>query len=227
MTEVLVPTLAAAGAEDGLAAGEAAPDETGTDRSGTGETGTAEPGTGEPAGPATDAERPHGPSLSPSRAADFMTCPLLYRFRVVDRLPEPPSPAAARGTLVHAVLERLFDEPPPAARQRPQGRCSARSGPASWPRNPRWPRCSRPKLSTRYGSKRRRGCWTATSPWKTRQGSSRPTARCQCKPCSTPVSHCAVTSTGSTSRRPARSGSSTTRPERRHGKSTRPGRYSR
>jgi putative RecB family exonuclease len=40
-----------------------------------------------------------------------MTCPLLYRFRVVDRLPEPPSPAAARGTLVHAVLERLFDEP--------------------------------------------------------------------------------------------------------------------
>src|SRR5580698_11496422 len=54
---------------------------------------------------------PRGPSLSPSRAADFMTCPLLYRFRVVDRLPEPPSPAAARGTLVHAVLERLFDEP--------------------------------------------------------------------------------------------------------------------
>src|ERR1700722_20404142 len=50
-------------------------------------------------------------SLSPSRAADFMTCPLLYRFRVVDRLPEPPSAAAARGTLVHAVLERLFDEP--------------------------------------------------------------------------------------------------------------------
>ena len=58
-----------------------------------------------------DPERPHGPSLSPSRAADFMTCPLLYRFRVVDRLPEPPSPAAARGTLVHAVLERLFDQP--------------------------------------------------------------------------------------------------------------------
>jgi putative RecB family exonuclease len=51
------------------------------------------------------------PSLSPSRAGDFLTCPLLYRFRVIDRLPEPPSPAAARGTLVHAVLERLFDSP--------------------------------------------------------------------------------------------------------------------
>ncbi|MGN6333502.1 MAG: RecB family exonuclease [Motilibacteraceae bacterium] len=46
-----------------------------------------------------------------------MTCPLLYRFRVVDRLPERPSAAAVRGTLVHAVLERLFDLP--AARRTP------------------------------------------------------------------------------------------------------------
>jgi putative RecB family exonuclease len=51
------------------------------------------------------------PGLSPSRANDFMQCPLLFRFRVVDRLPEPPSPAAVRGTLVHSVLERLFDAP--------------------------------------------------------------------------------------------------------------------
>jgi putative RecB family exonuclease len=55
---------------------------------------------------------PAGPSgLSPSRASDFMTCPLLYRFRVIDKIPEPPTPATARGTLVHAVLERLFDQP--------------------------------------------------------------------------------------------------------------------
>jgi putative RecB family exonuclease len=51
------------------------------------------------------------PALSPSRAADFMQCPLLYRFRVIDRLPEAPSQAAVRGTVVHAVLERLFDLP--------------------------------------------------------------------------------------------------------------------
>jgi putative RecB family exonuclease len=51
------------------------------------------------------------PSLSPSRAADFKTCPLLYRLRAIDRVPEPPSPDRARGTLVHAVLERLFDLP--------------------------------------------------------------------------------------------------------------------
>ena len=56
---------------------------------------------------------PSRPGLSPSRANDFLQCPQLYRFRVIDRLPEPPSPAAARGTLVHAVLERLFDLPAP------------------------------------------------------------------------------------------------------------------
>ncbi|MFC0097378.1 RecB family exonuclease [Micromonospora marina] len=50
-------------------------------------------------------------SLSPSRAADFKTCPLLYRFRSIDRLPERPTVEQARGTLVHAVLERLFDLP--------------------------------------------------------------------------------------------------------------------
>src|SRR3954469_2134140 len=50
-------------------------------------------------------------SLSPSRAIDFKTCALLYRFRVIDRLPEPPSLDAARGTVVHGVLEKLFDLP--------------------------------------------------------------------------------------------------------------------
>ncbi len=56
--------------------------------------------------------------MSPSRAADFLQCPLLYRFRVIDRLPSAPSPAAARGTLVHAVLERVFDLP--AAERTPE-----------------------------------------------------------------------------------------------------------
>jgi putative RecB family exonuclease len=59
----------------------------------------------------TSAPRPW--ALSPSRAGDFMTCPLLYRFRVIDRLPEPSSQVTTRGTLVHAVLERLFDSPAP------------------------------------------------------------------------------------------------------------------
>ncbi|MHB1063140.1 MAG: RecB family exonuclease [Georgenia sp.] len=65
-----------------------------------------------PTGPAPGAGAPRRrAALSPSRAKDFMQCPLLFRFRAVDRLPEPPSPAAVRGSLVHAVLERLFDLP--------------------------------------------------------------------------------------------------------------------
>ena len=52
-------------------------------------------------------------ALSPSRAGDFMACPLLYRYRTIDRLPEQPSPDAVRGTVVHKVLEDLFDLPAP------------------------------------------------------------------------------------------------------------------
>ncbi|MBB3603580.1 putative RecB family exonuclease [Mycolicibacterium sp. BK556] len=51
------------------------------------------------------------PALSPSRAADFKQCPLLYRFRAVDRLPEPPSTAQLRGSVVHAALEQLYGMP--------------------------------------------------------------------------------------------------------------------
>ena len=65
-----------------------------------------------------DLELPVLGSLSPSRAGDFMTCPLLFRYRTIDRLPQEPSAAALRGTLVHAVLERLFDLP--AAERTPQ-----------------------------------------------------------------------------------------------------------
>ncbi|USR78672.1 RecB family exonuclease [Arcanobacterium pinnipediorum] len=50
-------------------------------------------------------------ALSPSRASDFRSCPLKFRFRVIDKLSEPPSVEALRGTIVHAVLEHLFDRP--------------------------------------------------------------------------------------------------------------------
>lgn len=54
---------------------------------------------------------PKGSALSPSRASDFLTCPLLFRYRAIDRIPEQPGLAQVRGTLVHAVLEDLFDLP--------------------------------------------------------------------------------------------------------------------
>ena len=60
-------------------------------------------------------------SLSPSKVASFKDCALAFRFSTIDHLPEPPSPAATKGTLVHRALELLFSEPPerrtPAAGQ--------------------------------------------------------------------------------------------------------------
>jgi putative RecB family exonuclease len=93
------------------------------------------------------------PSLSPSRAGDFMTCPLLYRFRVIDRLPEPPSPAATRGTLVHAVLERLFDEPA-AARTAEAARAML---------TPQWERLvtEEPALAELFAADEDRSAWLA------------------------------------------------------------------
>jgi len=46
-------------------------------------------------------------SLSPSKVTAFTDCALAFRFSAIDRLPDPPSVAAMRGTLVHAALEHL------------------------------------------------------------------------------------------------------------------------
>src|SRR5881628_2595938 len=49
-------------------------------------------------------------SLSPSKVSSFKDCALAFRFSAIDRLPEPPSPWAVKGTLVHRALELLFWE---------------------------------------------------------------------------------------------------------------------
>jgi putative RecB family exonuclease len=51
-------------------------------------------------------------SLSPSSCSAFKACPLAFRFAYIERLPEPPSAAASKGTLVHQALEHLLDRPP-------------------------------------------------------------------------------------------------------------------
>ncbi|MBH0774674.1 RecB family exonuclease [Nocardia bovistercoris] len=61
---------------------------------------------------------PRRPALSPSRAMDFKQCPLKYRLRAIDRIPEQPSRHAVRGTVVHAVLEDLYGLP--AAERSPE-----------------------------------------------------------------------------------------------------------
>jgi putative RecB family exonuclease len=72
---------------------------------------------------------------------------------VIDRLPEPPSPAAARGTLVHAVLERLFDEP--AALRTPQTAQSMLT--------PQWDRLitEEPELAGLFDDDEQRSAWLA------------------------------------------------------------------
>lgn len=55
-------------------------------------------------------------SLSPSKLTTFRECPLAFRFSAIDKLPEPPSAPALKGTLVHEVLERLFWDVPAGLR---------------------------------------------------------------------------------------------------------------
>lgn len=50
-------------------------------------------------------------SLSPSRVESFTSCPMAFRFASIEKLPEPPSPAATKGSMVHRALEILFTHP--------------------------------------------------------------------------------------------------------------------
>ncbi|MGO8876403.1 MAG: RecB family exonuclease [Acidimicrobiales bacterium] len=49
-------------------------------------------------------------TLTPSKISSFTSCPLSFRFSVVERLREVASPAAVKGTLVHRALQLLFSE---------------------------------------------------------------------------------------------------------------------
>lgn len=49
--------------------------------------------------------------MSPSKLSSFTSCGLAFRLSAIDRLPEPPTVATVRGTLVHGALERLFMAP--------------------------------------------------------------------------------------------------------------------
>src|ERR1700679_996756 len=55
-------------------------------------------------------------SLSPSKVTSFKDCALAFRLSAIDRLPEPPSPHAAKGTLVHRALGLLMWEEDGAGR---------------------------------------------------------------------------------------------------------------
>src|SRR5689334_11572100 len=50
-------------------------------------------------------------SLSPSSMSTFTSCPLAFRFSYIEKLPEPPSAPASKGTLVHLALQHLMWRP--------------------------------------------------------------------------------------------------------------------
>ena len=152
-------------------------------------------------------------SLSPSRALDFQSCPLLYRFRVLDRLPEPPSPAAVRGTLVHSVLEALYDLP---AGQRTLDEAIGLVG-------PQWDLlvAERPEVVGMLADDGTdpldwlRGAGDLVESYFAMEdppASSRQPVSCRCRPSCRPGWSCAASSTGSTVRPPGSCVSWTTRP---------------
>lgn len=53
-------------------------------------------------------EQPLPTSLSPSRLADFQTCPRRYQHASVERIPQPASYASAKGRFVHYIFEHLM-----------------------------------------------------------------------------------------------------------------------
>lgn len=60
-------------------------------------------------------------SLTPSKVSSFKDCALAFRFSVIDKLPEPPSPHAVKGTLVHRALELLMWDVPAGSRTLERG----------------------------------------------------------------------------------------------------------
>ena len=55
-------------------------------------------------------------SLTPSKVSTFKECALAFRLSVIDKLPEPPSLQAFKGTVVHRALELLMWEEQPGER---------------------------------------------------------------------------------------------------------------
>jgi putative RecB family exonuclease len=75
----------------------------------------------------------------------------MFRLRIIDQVPEPPSAAATLGTLVHSVLERLFDLP---ASERTVDAATASL-------EPTWlsMRAASPELQSLHPSPREEGAW--------------------------------------------------------------------
>ena len=106
-------------------------------------------------------------TLSPSKVVAFTNCPLAFRFSQIEHRPEPPSPHAVKGTLVHAALEGLFwhHSPGSADAGRGAGRARPLLGGAPARRRIRGAR-ARPRRGRRRSWPTRARWSTITSSWR-------------------------------------------------------------
>ena len=155
-------------------------------------------------------------ALSPSRAADFMQCPLLYRFRVIDRCPRRPArrrPGARWSTRCSSGSSTCL--PPSAPSSAAHAMLAAAVGglleaepelavlfPATTPRRWRLAGVGRETLVERW--------FSLEDP----TGSSRPSASCTSRPTWTTAGPARLRRPARRRARPARCGWSTTRPGR-------------
>ena len=107
-------------------------------------------------------------SLSPSKVSTFKDCALAFRFSAIDKLPEPPSVPAVKGTTVHRALGAARSQPtgrigtPELAHELP--RRGARGAPLTATSTPSW-RSTMPPL---WRSATMQERWsTGTSVWRT------------------------------------------------------------
>lgn len=76
-------------------------------------------------------------SLSPSKVSSFTDCALAFRFSAIDRIPQPPTVAMVRGTLVHSALEGLLALDASDRNRETASACLA-SAVARLPEDPEW-----------------------------------------------------------------------------------------
>ncbi len=75
-------------------------------------------------------------SLTPSKVSSFTDCALAFRFSTIDRLPEPPSVPAVKGSLVHRALQLLMWDHAPGARSLATGLACLRQAVAEFQSDP-------------------------------------------------------------------------------------------
>ncbi|HEV7688771.1 MAG TPA: PD-(D/E)XK nuclease family protein, partial [Acidimicrobiia bacterium] len=77
-------------------------------------------------------------SLTPSKISAFTECALAFRLSAIDRVPEPPSVPAVKGSLVHRALQLLMWDHNPGDRSIETGRACLQRAVAEFDDDPEY-----------------------------------------------------------------------------------------